>query len=108
MAGGDVITAILVPRDHRDGVRLDDQVGGQSPRLIGGSERGHLIRISDGDQISHGVPLLLPRHCLPPCRQPRGTSGGGHTRKPGATRNHRKNARGYRHHPARMICTAKG
>jgi hypothetical protein len=32
VAGRDVITAVLVSRDHRDGVRLDDQVGGQPPR----------------------------------------------------------------------------
>jgi len=70
VAGRDVITAVLVPRDHRDRVRLDDQVGGQPPRLISGSERGRLIRIPDGDQISHSVPLLLPRHCLPGAGKP--------------------------------------
>jgi len=49
----------LSPRDHRDRVGLDDQVGGQPPRLIGG-ERGGLIQVSDGDQVSYGLPLPEP------------------------------------------------
>src|SRR6185437_4581536 len=36
---------------------LDDQVGGQPPRLVGGGIGGRLIWVSDGNQISHGVPL---------------------------------------------------
>jgi hypothetical protein len=41
VAGGDVITAFPVSRGHRDGVRLDDEVGGQPPCLFGGHGRHH-------------------------------------------------------------------
>ncbi len=53
-----MVAAVLVPRDHRDRVGLDDQVGGQSPRLIGSGERRGLIWVTDSDQISHGRPFL--------------------------------------------------
>jgi hypothetical protein len=58
MAGVDVVAGVLVPRDHRDRVGLDDQIGGQATCLVGGGVRGRLIRISDGDQVSHGVPFF--------------------------------------------------
>jgi hypothetical protein len=45
----DVVTAVFVPHDHRDRVRLDDQVLSQPARLVGGSFRGCLIRVSDGN-----------------------------------------------------------
>jgi hypothetical protein len=52
-----VVGAVGVPGDHRDRVRLDDQVGGQPPRLVGGGSGGRLIWVSDGNQISHGIPF---------------------------------------------------
>src|SRR5262249_30637375 len=60
VAGGDVVAAVWVPRDHRDRVGLDDHVGGQPPRLIGGVVRGGFMWVSDGDQIGHGFPFPEP------------------------------------------------
>jgi hypothetical protein len=57
MAGVDAVAAVLVPHDHRDRVWLDNQITGQPACLIGRGFRGCLIRVSDGDQISHGVLL---------------------------------------------------
>jgi hypothetical protein len=57
MGGVDVVAAVRVPHDHRDRVRLDDQVGCQAACLAGGGVRGRFIRVSDGDQVRHGVPL---------------------------------------------------
>jgi hypothetical protein len=51
----DVVPAVVVAHDHRDRIRLDDQVAGEPSCLIGGGVRGRLIWISDGDQISHGA-----------------------------------------------------
>jgi hypothetical protein len=57
VAGVDVVAAVRVPHDHRDRVRLDDQVLGQPACLIGSGLRGRLIRVSDSDQISHAIPF---------------------------------------------------
>jgi hypothetical protein len=60
VVGRDVVAAVFVVDEHRDRVRLDDQVLGQPPRLVGGRCRGGLVRVPDGDQISHGLsPLSL-------------------------------------------------
>jgi hypothetical protein len=56
MAGVDGVTAPFVPHDHRDRVGLDDQIVGQPACLAGGGLRGRLIRVPDGDQISHQFP----------------------------------------------------
>jgi len=40
MGGVDGAVAVLVPHDHRDRIRLDDQIGGQAARLTGGLVRG--------------------------------------------------------------------
>jgi hypothetical protein len=56
MAGVDVVTAPSVPHDHRDRVRLDDQIVGQPACLAGGGLRDCLVRVPDGDQISHQFP----------------------------------------------------
>jgi hypothetical protein len=40
MGGVDVVAAVLVPQDHRDRIRLDDQIGAQAARHIGGLVRG--------------------------------------------------------------------
>jgi hypothetical protein len=44
-------------RENRDRVRLDNQLGGQPPGLVGRGMRGRLIRVSDGDQVSHNGPF---------------------------------------------------
>ena len=36
MIGVNVVAAVSVPHDHRDRVRLDNEIGGQAARLIGG------------------------------------------------------------------------
>src|SRR5690242_13521523 len=64
VTGVDVIAAIFIPHDHRDRVRLDDQVLGQPPGLVGGSVRGRHVRVSDGDQVSHGISFLSWFSCL--------------------------------------------
>ena len=56
MAAVDGVTAPFVPNDHRDRVRLEDQTVGQPACLAGGGLRGRLIRVPDGDQISHQFP----------------------------------------------------
>src|SRR5690242_10164318 len=58
VTGVDVIAAVFIPHDHRDRVRLDDQVLGQPPGLVGGGIRGRHVRVSDGDQFSHGISFL--------------------------------------------------
>src|SRR5262249_14274202 len=79
MAGVDVVAAVLVADDHRDRVRLDDQVPGQPARLLGRGLRGRLILVPDGDQVSQGV-FLPCKHASPtttPARTPvRPTHGG--------------------------------
>jgi hypothetical protein len=40
IGGVDVVAAVLVPHDHRDRIRLDDKIGAQAARHIGGLVRG--------------------------------------------------------------------
>jgi hypothetical protein len=70
VAGVDVVAAVFVPHDHGDRVRLDDQVLGQPACLVGGGFRSRLIRVSDGDQISHDIPFPHPVQFLPLRRVP--------------------------------------
>jgi len=71
MVGVDVVAAVFVPHDHRDRVRLDDQIPGQPTRLVGGGFGSRLVWISDGNQVSHGI--SLPRRVS--LRPPRGGIG---------------------------------
>jgi len=57
VAGVHVVVAVGVSHDHRDRVRLDDEVPGQLPRLVGSGLGGRLVGVSNRDQISHGVPV---------------------------------------------------
>src|SRR5579875_3720969 len=54
MSGLDVVSALPVPHDGRDRIRLDDEVPGEGAGLIGGERRGGLVRIADDDQVGHG------------------------------------------------------
>jgi hypothetical protein len=58
MAGVHVILTFGIPHDHRDGVRLDDQVTSQPACLLGGLLGGSLVGVADCDQIRHVCPLL--------------------------------------------------
>jgi hypothetical protein len=68
VSGVDVVAAVRVPRDHRDRVRLDDQIGCQATCLVSGGIRGRFIWIANGDQVSHGIslPRLIAVHPLLP------------------------------------------
>jgi hypothetical protein len=49
VSGADVVAAVRIPHDHRDRVRLNDQISGKAACLIGGGIRGRFIWIADGD-----------------------------------------------------------
>jgi len=58
VAGVHVVIAGFVPHDHGDRIRLDDEVPGKLPCLVGGGLGGGLVGVSDRDQVRHGVLFL--------------------------------------------------
>ena len=92
VAGVHVVLALVVADDHGDRVRLDDEVLGQPPRLVGRRLGGRLVGVSDRNQVRHGVSYLLLLGCGP-VHQPGGARAPPATGDPGARPSPRRRRR---------------